>query len=126
MLYASDMTFGESVSICFKKYVDFNGRASRSEFWYFYLFLAILTVAAMPLDAIFPYNEFRPINTTLSILTFFPLIAVTARRLHDSNYSGWLQLLVLTIIGIIPVLIWLIQKGYDDENRFGINPVDNS
>ena len=66
------------------------------------------------------------INTTLGILTFFPYIAVTARRLHDSNYSGWLQLLVLTIIGIIPVLIWLIQKGDNDENRFGINPTINS
>ncbi len=121
------MTFGESISTCFKKYVDFNGRASRSEFWYFYLFLAILSVAAIPLDiAIFPYNEWGPINTTIAILTFFPYISVTARRLHDSNYSGWLQLLVITIIGIIPVLIWLIQKGYEDENRFGINPVVNS
>ena len=127
MLYASDMTFGESISTCFKKYVDFNGRASRSEFWYFYLFLVILSVAAIPLDiAIFPYNEWGPINTTIAILTFFPYISVTARSLHDSNYSGWLQLLVITIIGIIPVLIWLIQKGYDDENRFGINPVVNS
>ena len=121
------MTFSESISTCFKKYVDFNGRASRSEFWYFYLFLVILSVAAIPLDiAIFRYNEWGPINTTIAILTFFPYISVTARRLHDSNYSGWLQLLVITIIGIIPVLIWLIQKGYEAENRLGIHPVVNA
>ena len=74
--------------------------------------------------AIFPFNEWGPIGTTFAILTFFPYIAVTARRLHDSNYSGWLQLLVITIIGIIPILIWLIQKGQDDENRFGVNPLN--
>ena len=110
------MTFSESITTCFKKYVDFNGRASRSEFWYFYLFLTIIGVAIIPLDiAIFPFNEWGPIGTTFAILTFFPYIAVTARRLHDSNYSGWLQLLVITIIGIIPILIWLIQKGQEDE-----------
>ena len=42
-----------------------------------------------------------------------------------SNYSGWLQLLVITIIGIVPILIWLIQKGQVDENRFGENPLNN-
>ena len=121
------MTFGESITTCFKKYVDFNGRASRSEFWYFYLFLTIIGIALIPLDiAIFPYNEWGPIGTTFAVLTFFPYIAVTARRLHDSNYSGWLQLLVITIIGIIPILIWLIQKGQEDENRFGTNPLNES
>jgi len=49
---------------------------------------------------------------------------VGARRLHDSNYSGWLQLLSFTIIGIIPLLIWFIQKGQNEENRFGKNPLE--
>ena len=120
------MTFGESISTCFKKYVDFNGRASRSEFWFFELFLLILTLITVVLDyAIFPFHEWGPINTVLSIATFFPSIAVAARRLHDSNYSGWLQLIAITVIGLIPLLIWWIQKGDEGSNRFGSDSVNN-
>ena len=118
------MSFSESITICFKKYVDFNGRAPRSEFWFFTLFVYIVAFILIPLDiAIFPYNDWGPLGTAWSIAIFFPSIAVGARRLHDSNYSGWLQLLSFTIIGIIPLLIWFIQKGQNEENRFGKNPL---
>ena len=121
------MTFGESISTCFRKYVDFNGRASRSEFWFFTLFTTIVAIVLMPLDvAVFPYNNWGPIGSAWSLATFFPSIAVGARRLHDSNYSGWLQLISITIIGLIPLLIWLIQKGQIEDNRYGRNPIQNN
>ncbi len=118
------MTFGESISTCFKKYVDFNGRATRSEFWFFTLFCWIVSIIMLPLDiAIFPYQDWGPLGTAFSLAIFFPSIAVGSRRLHDSNYSGWLQLLAITIIGLIPLLIWFIQKGQIEDNRFGSDPL---
>jgi uncharacterized membrane protein YhaH (DUF805 family) len=55
--------------------------------------------------------------------TFLPSIAVAARRLHDVNKSGWWQLIAITIIGLIPLLIWYVKKGEDGSNRFGDDPL---
>ena len=72
------MTFSESVSTCFRKYATFEGRASRSEYWWFVLFSAVL--GAIPaLDAI------------AGIVLFIPGMAVCCRRLHDRGKSGWMQ-----------------------------------
>ena len=123
------MTFGESISTCFKKYVDFNGRASRSEFWLFTLFLFIVSIVLLFLDpmlageAFLEYDDiFAPLGTIFSIITFIPAISVTARRLHDVNRSGWWMLIWFTVIGIVPMLYWNCKKGDLEENRFGVNP----
>ena len=57
-------------------------------------------------------------NGIFSLLTFIPSIAVAARRLHDVNKSGWWQLLMLTIIGIFPLVYWLLKKPVNEGNRF--------
>jgi len=105
------MTFGKSISTCFSKFFDFNGRASRPEYWWFYLFTLLLSWGSILVD-----------NSILSlwlIVLFFPAISAGARRLHDTNRSGWWQLIMLTIIGIIPLIIWLASKGSDQENQYG-------
>lgn len=65
-----------------------------------------------------------PIFSLLVALgTFLPSIAVAARRLHDVNKSGWWQLITITIIGLIPLLIWYVKKGEEGSNRFGDDPL---
>lgn len=119
------MTFTESISACLKKYTEFKGRASRSEYWYWFLFTFLLNICVSILDlVIFPFDEWGPLGTIISIAVFLPSIAVGARRLHDIGKSGWWQLLwCLPIIGWIVLVIWLVRVGQPDENAFGANPL---
>ena len=106
------MTFLKSVETCFLKYADFNGRASRPEFWWFYLFNIICWIVAF---AISPVIEIVVIAGLL-----LPFIAVAARRLHDINKSGWLQLIgFIPLIGWIIMIIWCATDGEKKNNRFG-------
>ena len=106
------MNFLESVETCFKKYVDFNGRASRSEFWWFYLFWIIAYIVSAMID---------PILILLVILgLLLPYITVTARRLHDINKTGWLQLIVLIpLVGPIIMLVFCVTEGDKKRNQYG-------
>jgi uncharacterized membrane protein YhaH (DUF805 family) len=94
------MTFLDAVKICFAKYAVFKGCASRPEFWWWFLFTVVASLALHALS----YN----LSAAFSIATFLPSIAVTARRLHDADRSGWWQLLYfLPVIGwIILILFW--------------------
>ena len=67
-----------------------------------------------------------PLSIIFSIITILPSLSVAARRLHDRGHSGWNQLWILTIIGIIPILIMLMLPAKEDENKWGINPLLNS
>lgn len=112
------MTFTESIKVCFSKYVDFNGRASRSEFWWFMLFLVLGTVAAGVVS--------NKLSGLFSLATLLPSIAVGARRLHDTDRSGWWQLL-----GFVPVLGWIIEIYFliqepKEPNRFGSAPASQA
>ena len=98
------MTFVDSVRICFTKYADFSGRATRPEFWWWALFTLVggivLGVVSEKLSAAF------------FLATLLPYFAVTSRRLHDTDRSGWLQLIgLIPIIGWIVVIVWLAQEG---------------
>lgn len=88
---APSRSLGEAIRICFNKYVDFQGQASRSEFWFFILFGFLIGTAASILDlAIFgPYMSVSPINTIVTLALLLPNMAVTVRRLHDTDRSGW-------------------------------------
>ncbi len=106
------MNFSESIQICFKKYADFTGRASRPEFWWWALFALI---GALSLGIIS-----NKLSTAFSIATLLPYLAVTARRLHDTNRGGWLQLIAfIPLIGWILLIIWLCQDA-KSPNRFDI------
>jgi uncharacterized membrane protein YhaH (DUF805 family) len=104
------MTFIESIRTCFTKYADFSGCASRPEYWWWVLFNAIFTAVL--------YKTSLALDSVYSLATFLPSIAVSARRLHDTNRSGWWQLLTLVpLIGWIVLIIWYCQ-GPVRPNRF--------
>ena len=107
------MTFGKSISTCFSKYADFSGRASRPEYWWFYLFTALLSWFAMIVD------DSQVLYGLVVLGTLLPSLAANARRLHDTNRSGWWLLISITIIGIIPLIIWMTSKGDDQPNSYG-------
>lgn len=104
------MTFSESINICFKKYATFEGRASRSEYWWFFLFTFIASTAA---GIISP-----TVYALFSLAVLLPSLAVGVRRLHDTDRSGWFLLLwIIPVLGWIVLLIWAIQDG-KEPNRF--------
>lgn len=104
------MTFGESISTCFKKYATFEGRATRSEYWWFFLFIILVSGAASIVS--------EALSGLFSIATLLPSLAVGARRLHDIDKSGWFLLLwFIPIIGWIILIVWAVQEG-KEPNRF--------
>ena len=123
------MSFGQSIKTCFGKYIDWNGRASRSEFWYFQLFLFILYFIAGQIDSFVLGTELGQIGTTYIIVilgTMLPALCAQIRRLHDVNRSGWWCLISLTCIGIIPLLIWEASSGASGSNQYGDDPLNKS
>ena len=111
------MTFTQSVKLCFEKYADFNGRAKRPEYWWFFLFLFLLGAVTGAISEV--------LNGIVALATILPSLAVGARRLHDTNRSGWWQLLwLIPIIGWIVVIIFMAQEGESNDNQFGAVPSD--
>ena len=104
------MTFGESIKTCFSKSAVFSGRASRSEYWWWFLFLVLGTIAASIVS--------DTVSALFSLATVVPSLAVGCRRLHDIDKSGWFQLLnLIPVIGWIIVVYWAVQEG-KEPNRF--------
>jgi len=97
------MPIVDAVKACFAKYADFNGRATHSEYWWF--FLMVLLGSAVTITIAYR------LYVLFSLVTLLPMIAVGARRLHDTNRSGWWQLLALVPFGIILVVVLLIQPS---------------
>jgi len=124
------MSFIDATKSGFIKYVDFKGRASRSEYWYFVLALGLIAILIAFLEIstgmIDSIDSQGPLSIIFSAITILPSLSVAARRLHDRGHSGWNQLWILTIIGIIPILIMLMLPAKEDENKWGMNPLLNS
>jgi DNA-binding CsgD family transcriptional regulator len=96
----NSMTFFESILVCLKKYAEFNGRASRSEFWWFTLSVILVASALVYMSEV--------IGGVFLIAALLPLLAAGSRRLHDSGHSGWWQLFLLApVAGIVLVGIML-------------------
>lgn len=110
------MSFVEAVKTGFRKYATFEGRASRQEYWYFFLFNILLAVAV-------PMLQLYGLQGLISLALLVPSIAVAARRLHDSDRSGWNLLWNLTGIGALYVLYLLCLQGTAGPNRHGPEPV---
>ena len=99
------MDFITSIKVCYSKYTDFEGTASRSEFWWFYLYTWIL--------ALLCWIPFVNILIIIIIIgTVIPYVAVAIRRLHDLNYSGWRILWgMIPLFGTILLIIWYAREG---------------
>ncbi|WP_160120733.1 DUF805 domain-containing protein [Rhodovarius lipocyclicus] len=142
------MDFGTAIKTCLNKYVSFAGRARRAEYWYFMLFNLILTAVAGVLDQMVGM-ELSPFSTIVSLVLFLPMLAVSVRRLHDLDKSGWWLLApMLGLVVMIPaytsleaaivllwlggliafgtgvlLLVWFLSRGTMGANRFGADPL---
>ena len=113
---------------CIKNYGVFNGRAIRSEFWYFVLFSFILQSAFLLIDIMIGWEIGRvygipvlPLLETSRLSLLVPSMSVTVRRLHDINKNGrWSLLWGLPVIGWVMLILWLCKKGDEGENEYGL------
>lgn len=122
------MTFGQAIAICFRKYADFTGRASRAEYWWFVLFIFIVSTAistfgsvtsigrfGMPMMGAYPdtygYGN-NTLSTLWSLAVLLPALAVAVRRLRDSG-RGWGNLfwVLLPIPGLIVLIVQLCKPS---------------
>ena len=142
------MSFTESIRVCFQQYNNISGRASRSEFWWFYLFTVLVNLVTSWI----PFAGF-----VVFLVFLLPTIAVTTRRLHDTDRTGWWQLVPLMpvlagmvllflsyftifplgtsitgaliavlgfFIGFVVLLVFMIQSGTPGPNQYGPNPLE--
>ena len=118
------MNFQDAIRSGIRNYVTFSGRASRSEFWYWALFALLVSIASSIIDhTIFPFASTGPIEGLTSLVLFLPGLAVSIRRLHDIDRSGWWWLIAFTVIGIILLLVWACTRGTAGANRYGPDPL---
>ncbi|MGF1736303.1 DUF805 domain-containing protein [Photobacterium satsumensis] len=112
-----------------KNYAVFKGRAQRQEYWYFFLFNIVISVALSMIDSALGNPGAGEgaglIGTIYSLVILIPSIAVGVRRLHDTGRTGWWML-----IGLIPLIGWLVlvyffvQDSQPAVNEYGPNPKD--
>ena len=122
------MNMKESVISVFTNWKNFKGRACRSEFWYFVLattlvsiIISIIEIATGMVDI--QTAEMGILSIILTLLLVVPSLSVTARRLQDRGWSGWWQLLYLTIVGGLVIVVLNILPAKEDENNWGRNPL---
>ena len=111
------MNFVESIQTCYKKFFDFSGRASKSEYWWFQLYNAIIYVLTFVFQ-----GDLVLLFSILIIVNLIPMYAVGVRRIHDSDKSGWFVLIsLIPLIGLY-IFVLLLQDGSKGKNRFGVKP----
>ena len=128
------MTFQESIRTCLSKFVTWQGRATRSEYWYFFLFCVLCQIAAAIVDNVLGTTMKVPNAMTgemqsmgygyvyglVGLVLFLPNLAALVRRLHDTGRSGWWYWIALIpLIGIILLLVWLCSRGTNGANQYG-------
>jgi len=119
------MNFTQAIASGFQNYVNFSTRAARSEFWYWVLFAVLLSIVAKLIDlALFPSSDISPVSALLVLAIFLPGLAMSIRRLHDGDRSGWwIFLNLIPLIGAIVLLVWYCTRGTIGPNRFGPDPL---
>ena len=143
------MNFWQAVASGFSNYVKFSGRAVRSEYWYWVLFVSTVSVATVLFDVAIVKHRHGPLESIWHLVTFLPGLAVAIRRLHDIDRSGWwiallpifasicfamllvsalrsivlLIIMAFTVVCIFPVLIyWFCQPSTPGPNIYGADP----
>lgn len=115
------MSFAEAVKTCFSKYVDFTGRASRPEYWWFVLSYVIAYFVALFFDL--AVGTTAVLTTLVGLVYFLPMLAAGVRRLHDTGHSGWWLLISLVpLVGPIVLIVFLASAGEPGPNRYGPSP----
>ncbi len=111
------MDFKQSVIRCLRdKYVGFDGRAGRSEFWWFALFTLLVAIVFSVIGLDF-------LGALVNLAFLLPSLSVGARRLHDIGKSGWFQLIwLIPFIGWAIMIYWLVQPSVVGPNQYGEGP----
>jgi uncharacterized membrane protein YhaH (DUF805 family) len=116
------MSFTEAVKSGFDNYVNFNGRASRPAYWWWFLFAILASIVANIIDAAIGVTI---VSIIVALGLFLPGLAVAVRRLHDTDRSGWWILIgLIPLIGFIVLLIFFVQKSDPVDNSHGPPPAD--
>lgn len=137
------MSFFRAISNGFAGYTSFGGTASRTQFWFWLLFVSISLCVALVVDGLFlgpmwstwqgaedvlPFDQDagQPLSVVMLVLFALPTITICGRRLHDSGYSAKWLLIAVTIVGLIPLLYFFVKKGIKDDkpNPYRQSPVD--
>jgi len=121
-----------AVTACLRSYAKFRGRAPRSQFWWFYLFVSLVFLVASAIDVQLGYPvsqaasqspQYGPATTAVGFALFLPLCAVYSRRMHDVGRTGLYIFWVITGIGVFWVLVRLFQSGgVNTDNGYGVRP----
>ncbi len=130
------MDFVTAVKTCFSKYATFSGRAPRSEFWWYVLFVWVASIVLSIVDSTlfgtvvmmpggFSASTSTPyLSGLFSLAILLPNLAVSVRRLHDTDRSGWWLLIsLIPLVGFIVLLVFFTSRGTDGDNRFGPDPL---
>ena len=110
-----------------KKYAVFSGRARRKEYWYFFLFNILISIVLAVIDGMTGTLDAEAgiglLGGIYGLAVLIPGLAVSVRRLHDTDRSGWWLLIVLIpLIGAIVILVFMVQDSKPNENQYGSNP----
>ena len=120
----------EWATLPLKKYAEFTGRARRKEYWMFVLLVFAIYIVAAIIDGILGMGgmiagAYGPLMTIAALALLIPSIAVGARRLHDTNRSGWWLLIgLIPIVGSIILLVFFILEGTRGANQYGPDPLE--
>ena len=124
------MGFFDAIGSVFSNYATFSGRAPRSEFWWFWLLNTIVSIAIdgsgmrHGMTGLEHMEGPSILSTIWHLAVFIPTLAVSVRRLHDTDRSGWWLLLWLVpVIGWIVLLVFYVSRGTAGVNRFGPDPL---
>ncbi len=125
---AQMMSFNDAVTNClFNNYIGFDGRASRSEFWFWLLFTFVAGMITGIIDGfVFGWEVEDPmwITDVFSLIIFLPGLAVNVRRLHDVGQSGWWVLSAILVLPILLLFYWAIIEGDANPNEYGEVPTN--
>jgi uncharacterized membrane protein YhaH (DUF805 family) len=114
------MGFVDAIKSGFNNYVNFQGRARRSEYWFWFLFTFLLSIVASIIDGVLGIYLLAGLAMLATIL---PSIAVGVRRLHDTGRSGfWLFIALIPLVGAIVLIIFYVSDSQPGANKYGPNP----
>lgn len=118
----TEISFGLAVKRGWERGNEFEGRATRAEYWYFGLYSFLQNIVVMLVGAVlfgFGSDAQRGLYWIAGLVIIVPSTAVFVRRLHDTGRSGWWWWICLTVIGCIPLFVWLCEEGPRAKNRYG-------
>ena len=126
------MSFTDAVqNVLMNNYANWDGRASRSEFWWFFLFWWILQFIALAIDiTVLGYDFTDPaaiqmVGMIVGLALFLPALCVIVRRLHDLGKSGlWFLIIFIPLLGIIVFLVFMATEGEQLPNQYGDVPTN--